>query len=184
MPERQDPADTLRAFQRLVEAPGWDERRQILHATPLLLTDAAPDIARYAAGAAEAEGGAEFARTLRGFAALVERCREIGVDAGLDEAQTALLLSQIKEFVDCYSWADSYHYLMSHADLQSPRAPEVVADAAQRAQANGYDDYAKILRTHERLLRRVAEVGAEAAFFEVGGDDFLKGMRYHAERGT
>jgi hypothetical protein len=122
-----------------------------------------------------------MAEALRMYAALLERCRVIGVDAALAEAEDALLATLLKDFIDCYSWADSYHYLIGHADLRSDRALEVVADIAGRAEAAGAQDFAKVVRTHERLLRRVREVGPESAFLEVGGMDYLRGMQFHEE---
>jgi hypothetical protein len=172
---------TLRTLQALVESPSWEERRQLLHGAPYLMTDGGLQVAAQAGESAAARGEAEIARAIRAYAALARRCREVGVDAAVDEAHTALLLTLLEEFIDCYSWADSYRYLMSHADLRSPRAPDVLVDVAQRAQAAGNEDYAKILRTHERLLRRVAQLGAEKAFLEVGGMDFLSGMRAHLD---
>jgi hypothetical protein len=76
-----------------------------------------------------------------------------------------------------YSWMESYVFLQKHPELLSEDALTAVIALGMRAHEEGDTQAEKVAAAHYNLLRRIPEVGAEAAFIEVGGNDFRASLQ-------
>ena len=108
---------------------------------------------------------------------MVERIRQIGPEETTRELQSLRLLETVRAFIDCYSWMDSYIYLGEHPELRSEEALGWLVTLGMQARDEGNKEGEKIAAAHYKLLRRVDQTGAEAAFSEVGGEDFRAALR-------
>ncbi|HEU5387555.1 MAG TPA: hypothetical protein VFV73_16780 [Streptosporangiaceae bacterium] len=161
------------AIRRFLEEPDIDAKLRYVHAHPYLLTDDALRVFGLLLETVAKSGDADFAETLSAHRALLERSRQAGAEKAFAELRLYIMTEKIQEFIDARSWMDSYVYLENHPELTYAAAREALIMIEQKARDLGYEDQAKIVRVHARLLHLVETKGMDAAFTEVGGKDFL-----------
>jgi hypothetical protein len=165
----QEPFGMIRAF---VEAPNLVAKMEYVRQHPALLS---AEVIRVFGLFTEQmrKTDADFRETLEAHRAVLDRAREVGLERAFDEFSTLVMAQRLQDFMDCYSWMDSYVYLQKHPELASDQALGQLSIMKDQASSAGNREKVKIIDTHGYLLHQVMRVGAEAAFVEVGGADFL-----------
>jgi hypothetical protein len=165
--------ESVEALRGFIDAPSLDDKIEHVRTHPYLMSDASLEFLDLLKEQMIKAGDTAFAETLATHRALLSRARQVGLTQACDELRHILLTQTVQEFVMGRSWMDSYIYLGKHPELKSERAIEILTAIETDARAGGNTDLAKGIATHVRLLRRVQDIGAEPAFIEVGGMDFL-----------
>jgi hypothetical protein len=168
----QEP-ESVKTIEEFLKQPNLEAKRSYVSAHPYLLSDHALRLFDHLREAFIQEGDSDFGETLRQHRALVERSREVGVTQAFNDFRSLILGEKFKEFVSCRSWMDSYVYLEKHPDLTYTGARDIMIYFEEQARRSGDKEQAKIINVHAHLLYLVEKVGADAAFTEIGGDDFL-----------
>ena len=97
------------AFLAFVDTPSWRESRDVLGAYPELISDRATDTIKVLVAQASANGPEEIAAEYSRHAALLRRCREIGIDAAfreIEEQPTDLLPDPHRRFLHALRLVD------------------------------------------------------------------------------
>ena len=173
MPANSGIPEQLQALIDLFDLSSLDDKMEHVRAHPYLMSDAALEYLDLLRTQRIEAGDTAFADTLGTHRLLLERAREVGLAQAFEELRQILLVQTVQEFVMGRSWMDSYIYLGEHPELKSESAIKILMKAEADARAKGDTDMAKVIAHHARLLRRVQEIGAEPAFIEIGGMDFL-----------
>ena len=72
--------------------------------------------------AAKEKGDEEMAESISSHRVIIETVRELGFDEGAKRLQGLVLMTTLKDFMDGYSWWDSYVFLQKHPELLSEDA--------------------------------------------------------------
>lgn len=172
MGDSQEP-ESVKKIKEFLEQPNLEAKRNYVNAHPDLLSDHALRLFDHLRDAFIKEGDLDFGETLLQHRALLERSREVGVTQAFNDFRSLILGEKFKEFVNCRSWMDSYVYLEKHPDLTFTGARDIMIYLEELARRSGDKEQAKIINVHAHLLYLVEKVGADAAFTEIGGNDFL-----------
>lgn len=172
MGDSQEP-ESVKKIKEFLEQPNLEAKRNYVNAHPDLLSDHSLRLVDHLRDAFIQEGDPDFGETLRQHRALLERSREVGVTQAFNDFRSLILGEKFKEFVGCRSWMDSYVYLEKHPDLTYTGARDIMIYLEELARRSGDKEQAKIINVHAHLLYLVEKVGADAAFIEIGGNDFL-----------
>jgi len=172
--EIEEAVNLIRAF---LLARNIDDKMEFIRTHTFLLSDDALKLFDSIRDSTLKKGDTDFAETLRHHRIMVERVRQVGIAQATRELHSLRLLETVHEFIDCYSWMDSYIYLGEHPELRSEEALGFLITIGMRARDEGNKEGEKIAAAHYNLLRRVEQIGAEAAFSEVGGEDFRAALR-------
>jgi hypothetical protein len=169
--------EAIHTIQGFLQANRLDDKLEYLRRHSFLLTDEALhmfDVVRE--GAAE-EGDKDTEEAVASHRMIVEEVRELGFSEAAKRLHSLVLLQTMKDFMAGYSWMDSYVFLQKHPELLSEDALATVIALGMRAHEEGDAQAEKVAAAHYNLLRRIPEVGAEAAFIEIGGNDFLASLQ-------
>jgi hypothetical protein len=172
--------EALHLIEGFVDTDGLDKKIEYLRRHSFLLTDDALRFVGDFEKAAEEEGSAEMAGIFASHRVIIETVREFGFNDGAERLRVLVLMTTVKDFMDGYSWWDSYLFLQKHPELLSEDAQDLLVLQGKQAHDQGDQEAEKVIYTHFRLLRRVAEVGPEKAFTEVGGKDFTAALQRSA----
>lgn len=167
--EAGEVVNTIRAF---LLARNIDDKIEFVRTHTFLLSDDALAAFDSVRKSFIEQGDEDFAETVLQHRAIVERAREIGLTETSRELHAMIVFESVKRFIDCYSWMDSYVYLGEHPELRTEDALGFLVMLGTRARDRGDRQAETVAATHYKLLSRVGQVGAEAAFSEVGGEDF------------
>jgi hypothetical protein len=171
--------NTIRVF---LLARNIDDKIEFIRTHSFLLTDDALLVFDHLRDSSLKRGDADFAETLRHHRVMVERVRQVGSAQAARELHSLTVLESVQEFIGCYSWMDSYIYLGEHPELKTEEALDILGVLGMQAHDEGDAQAEKIAAAHYNLLRRVGQIGAEAAFSEVGGEDFRAALRRRRSR--
>jgi len=169
--------EAIQSIREFVEARNLDEKIEYLRMHSFLLTDDALRLFDEVRSIVAESGDDDFAETIRSHRGIVEEVRRLGFEKAREELHVFLLIETVKEFMDGYSWMDSYIYLQKHPLLLSNDARGVLLAFGKKAHDEGDKEAEKVAIAHYNLLGRVEKIGAEAAFIEVGGEDFRAALR-------
>jgi hypothetical protein len=165
--------ESVDIIKRFLEEPNLEAKFNYVRAHPYLLSPDALQVFGHLRDAFAENGDADFAETLSQHRTLVERAQEVGLTQAFDEARFLTRAERVKEFIGARSWMDSYVYLEKHPDLTFPAVQDVLIALEEQARRRGDEEQAKIINVHAYLLYLVHTIGADAAFTQIGGMDFL-----------
>lgn len=155
-------------FVAWVEMRNWRLSREWLNAHTRLITPRVAGNMLRAAGAARARGERETANSLALYAHLLDYALHISVDAAYeklvgDEAledadppTQAVLLTQIRDWMNTVTWGESRAYLEGHLAIISVEAESLIRDTYHQL---GDGDERATIREHLSILRLVREYG-------------------------
>jgi CHAT domain-containing protein len=168
-PETRPLRDSVGAF---INAQSWIEGKRTVEEHPELLGDAADRLLGGLVAAYRRYGSPEAAEALGQRRALLRRCREVGVDAAFgqpaDDGDTAeeALWDAVRQFFGATTVYEMDLTLRQRPALLSQAADALVGELAFDYRRQGRDQDADALEVRRVLLRRIREIGAEAAFTE------------------
>jgi hypothetical protein len=165
--------ELAKSIEQFLAQPDLEAKINYLRAHPSLLSDDALRVFDRLRDAFVSAGDPDFAETLASHRALAERARDVGVTKAFEEMRYLLLAERFEEFIAARSWMDSYVYLEKHPELTFPAVRDIVTVLEERARRSGDEEKAKIIHVHGSLLYLVHTIGADAAFIQIGGMDFL-----------
>jgi hypothetical protein len=165
--------ESVDIIRRFLAEPNLEAKFNFLRAHPYLLSPDALRVFGHLRDAFAENDDADYAETVTQHRMLVERAQEVGLTQALDEARFLLRLERVKEFIGAPSWMDSYVYLEKHPELTFPAVQDVMIVLEEQARRRGDEEQAKIINVHAYLLYLVQTIGADAAFAQIGGMDFL-----------
>jgi len=158
----------------LLSTGGRDDVARLLRDHPDLLRDESGQAMAELRAAALRDDDADTLAALDWLAEMrrVAETRTPQVPEATDPAEIALLPT-VHAFVAADSWSASRRIVDEHPELLDDVADRVLARLEREARDERQGDFAEMLATHRRLLRRCREVGARQAFAELGrgGDD-------------
>jgi hypothetical protein len=172
--------EALHLIEAFLEASGIDEKIEYLRRHSFLLTDDSLVFLDDFRKAAKAEGDEDMAEFFSSHRLIIETVRELGFSDGAEKLRGLVLMTTLKDFMDGYSWWDSYVFLQKHPELLSADAQHFLVLLGKQAHDQGDQEAEKVIYTHFKLLRLVTEVGAEKAFTEIGGKDFTAALQRSA----
>ena len=182
MPDGIEVGEAINTIRVFLLARNIDDKIEFIRTHSFLLSDDALVVFDDLRNSSLEKGDADFAETLRVHRIIVERVRQVGLAQTAREMHSLKVLESVQAFIDCYSWMDSYVYLGEHPELRTEEALNFLISLGMQARDRGDAQAEKIAATHYNLLRKVGQVGAEAAFSEVGGEDFRAALRRQRSR--
>jgi hypothetical protein len=159
------------------EADGLDEKIEYLRRHSFLLSDHSLDLFDHFQESADKENDQDKSESISSHRLIIKTVRELGFTEGAERLRGLVLMQTVRDFMDGYSWWDSYVFLQKHPELLSEDAQGFLVAIGERAHNQGDQEAEKVAFVHFNLLRRVMEVGAEQAFTEVGGRDFTAALQ-------
>lgn len=87
-------------------------------------------------------------------------------DGEADEQAMPPLLATIQQFIEAYTWMESYRFVQAHPELLADEALTMLETLVNGAQQAGDDNARRVFAEHLALLRRCREVGVTEAFAE------------------
>jgi 2-oxo-4-hydroxy-4-carboxy--5-ureidoimidazoline (OHCU) decarboxylase len=166
------------AVQDLVHAETWAETQDVLEAHPELLEERGDRLMGAFIEAARELGDEESEEILQEHRALLERCREVGMEeafgerAGSEEGESEQSLVQaLQAFVTAETWDEAEQIVEAHPDLLRDEVDEAIALLVDSALEEGEDATAIILQEHQRILQRCRQLGIGEAFAQEMGEN-------------
>jgi predicted nucleotidyltransferase len=128
--------------------------------------------------AARELGDEESEEILQEHRALLERCREVGMEeafgerAGSEEGESEQSLVQaLQAFVTAETWDEAEQIVEAHPDLLRDEVDKAIALLVDSALEEGEDATAIILQEHQRILQRCRQLGIGEAFAQEMGEN-------------
>jgi tetratricopeptide (TPR) repeat protein len=171
---RAHPSELADRLTDLLSSGGREDAARILREHPELLRDESGQAMATLRAAALRDDDADALATLD-WLDEVRRLAEARAPQGPDASDAAeiALLPTVHAFVSADTWSASRRVVDDHPELLGDAADRVLARLEREARDEDQRDFAEMLSTHRRLLRRCSEVGPQRAFAEMGrgGDD-------------
>ena len=169
------PSELDTALTALLDADNEIALRRVVNTHPALLTDPAIAILQGAVTRALAADKESLAAAFSVRLALLERCREIGIEGAFAEefgdqpaqAPAGIDPSVLQAFVAAANWTASRRLLDQHPELLTDAADTLLSHVLRDARGAGHSTAAALFETHLALLRRCREVGPDTAFAEM-----------------
>jgi hypothetical protein len=168
-PETRPLREVVGAF---INVPSWIEGKRTVEEHPELLGDDADRLLGGLVAAYRQNGSAEAAEALEQRRALLRRCQEVGVDAAFgqpaddgDMAEEALW-DAVRQFLGATTVYEMELTLRQRPELLGEAADALVSELAADYRRQGRHEGAEAIEVRRVLLRRIREIGAEAAFTE------------------
>jgi len=160
-----------------LKARNIDEKLEYLRRHSFLLTDDGLRTLDEMKAVVHKDGDEDTVEALAAHRFIIEQVRELGFKEAARSLHARVMIQTVNDFMAGYSWMDSYVFLQKHPELLSEDALASLIAFGKRAHEQGDAQAEKVAAAHFNLLRRVEQVGAEAAFTEVGGKDFTAALR-------
>jgi hypothetical protein len=163
----------MEALYDFVEAPTWDDARELLEAHPELLAGDVDRILAHMAEDARSDRSKDAAVFLEENRALLARTREVGITRAFEEVGAAPLgdlMVKLDAFLDAPTWVETRRVLETYPELLGDDADSMLADLIEAARQERDDPGAEFFAGRRHLLRLAREKGLEATFTGFGAD--------------
>jgi len=160
-----DPDELLHLIGDFIGQPGWEERRQLVHAHPNILSDTTDDVLCQLIDRAQEQGRKRTVQTMTECRDLLRLCRENGTDAAFAELMGFLNepARLIELLVQAETWEACGDLLREYPQLLEPDVDDLISRIIHDVESQRDKRALALLVRHREFLQHCREMGTDRA---------------------